>query len=556
MKRFAHIILIGLMTVPSIAVAAPMTIASVQMEVTDDVETNLARILEGIDAAKNEGARVVLFPETALSGFSQTAFTANWDKLPDAQQQIAQRAAEQDIYVLYGSATESGEEKPYNSAILIDPDGAEVTRYHKMFPESCFTPGDHLALFEIDGVPCTLMICHDERFPELTRIPVAAGAKVCFYISYEINGIVGALRKMDGYRAQLVARAVENSIWVVQSNGIGPLDAPKSLSLGQSRAIDPGGVLVKELPALVDDMLVVTIDPDRARRGNVVETARQPRLQAWYEAGFELLQPAAKPVPSAMEKTTVRIAQMRTVPVKWDLEGNFEVFLKYLAEADEVDAEIFITPEGWLDGYAAPDKASTPERILGVAQDLEKSPYIQRVAQEAKERQMWICFGFTSLENGKAYNAAGLWNDQGELVGVYHKTHIQTHDVQYASGMSLPVFPSPWGPLGIMICADRRWPETARTLRLKGAKLILNPTYGFRGDFNTAMLRTRGFENQCYVAFTHPSESLLVDPRGKVVHRDENDGITIAEIDLTKATDGNHIQDRRPDIYGVITEVK
>ena len=100
---------------------------------------------------------------------------------------------------------------------------------------------------------------------------------------------------------------------------------------------------------------------------------------------------------------------------------------------------MLITPECWLDGYAAPDKASTPERLREVAQDLERSPYLERVAQEAKKRRMYICFGFTSLENGQIYNAAGLWGDDGTLIGVYHKTHLQNHDLQYAPGESLPV---------------------------------------------------------------------------------------------------------------------
>jgi len=391
-KVFALLLIVSL-AIP--AVAAPMTIASVQMEVTEDLAVNLARILQGIDEAKTAGARVVLFPEMVLSGFSAAAIEKNREALPEAEAKIAASAKQHEVYVLYGVATESGQEKPYNSAILVGPDGEEVTRYHKMFPEGWFTPGDHLAYFEVDGVPCTMMICHDERFPELTRIPALAGAKVCFYISYEINGVAGAVRKMEGYRAQLQARAMENGIWVVQSNGIGPLGGAKSVSMGQSRVVDPGGGVVKELPALVDDMMLVTIDPEDAGRGNVRETKRQPALQAWYQSAFGLLE-TQRPPQSAMEKTTVRIAQMRTVPVKWDLDTNFQTFLKYLAEADEQDAEIFITPEGWLDGYAAPDKASTPERILGVAQDLQESPYVQRVAKEAKERGMWICFGFTS----------------------------------------------------------------------------------------------------------------------------------------------------------------
>ena len=84
--------------------------------------------------------------------------------------------------------------------------------------------------------------------------------------------------------------------------------------------------------------------------------------------------------------------------------------------ASEQKADIFITPECWLDGYAAPDKKSTPEKLREIAQPLEGSKYLERVAAEAKKRSMYICFGFSSLEDGKIYNASGLWDNQGKLV--------------------------------------------------------------------------------------------------------------------------------------------
>lgn len=271
--------------------------------------------------------------------------------------------------------------------------------------------------------------------------------------------------------------------------------------------------------------------------------------------------PQTRPTAAATslepEKTTARLALMQSVPEKWDLDANFEVFLEMIEQAGAQEADMLITPECWLDGYASPDKASTPERLREVAQDLERSPYLERVAQEAKKRRMYICFGFTSLENDQIYNAAGLWGDDGTLIGVYHKTHLQNHDLQYAPGESLPVWPSPWGPLGIMICADRRWPETARTLRLKGAKLILNPTYGMHHEANEWWMRTRGYENQCYIAFVHPKVGFVVDPKGNIAGKRENDpGILICDVDLTRAKDDNHIRDRRPELYGIITAPK
>ncbi len=271
----------------------------------------------------------------------------------------------------------------------------------------------------------------------------------------------------------------------------------------------------------------------------------------------------AKDPSAAKDPNKLRLALLRTVPVKWDLEANFTVFLTGVELAAQQKTQLLITPECWLDGYASPAKDSTPQRIVSIAQDLETSPYLTKVADVAKKHGMSICFGFTSLEKGQAYNAAGLWDADGQRIGVYHKTHLQAHDLQYAPGERLPVWPTPWGKVGMMICADRRWPETARSLRLQGARLILNPTYGFHNDLNEAMMRTRAYENQCFIAFAHPQQSLVTAPNGRVIAKEESTEseqsgprVLICDIDLSQAKDDNHLRDRRPEIYRAITEEK
>lgn len=550
---------IGVLLAGMAAAHAELTVASIQIPVDDHMRVNLDRIGDSVRQASEAGARVAVFPETVLSGFTAEAIgSLDWAALAAAERQLAELAAKHQMYLIYGSATPREGGKPFNTGVVVGPDGNEIERYHKMFPESWFAKGDHLALFEVDGVPCTMIVCHDSRFPELVRIPVLAGARVCFYISYEINRLPGALRKQEGYRAQLICRAVENGVWMVQSNGIGPLGESSRKSLGFSRIVDPGGVVVAEAPGLEEAMLVETIDPERAHRGNAQETAENPFLMNWYRTGMGLIRRPVGPrcawLRPAPEAHKVTLALMQQVPVKWDLDANFDTFLRFLDEAG--DADIFITPECWLDGYAAPDDASTPEKLREVAQPLEDSPYLDRVAEEARKRELHICFGFSSVEEGNIYNAAGLWNDQGELVGVYHKTHLQTHDLQYSPGMDLPVFSTPWGPVGIMICADRRWPETARVLRLKGARLILNPTYGMHHLDNEWWMRTRGYENQCFIAFSHPQVGFVVNPHGDLVHkRADQPGVMTCTIDLREAKDDNHIRDRRPDLYGVLTRI-
>ena len=264
------------------------------------------------------------------------------------------------------------------------------------------------------------------------------------------------------------------------------------------------------------------------------------------------LHPASGASPPGM----VRLALMKAVPEKWDLSGNFELFRALFEGVRARGVDLFVTPECWLDGYAAADAASTKARLQGIAQDLDHSEFLTAVAQLAAEHRTAICFGFTSLEEGRTYNAAGLWDGRGERLGVYHKTHLQNHDLQFSPGKELPVYATPWGPLGIMICADRRWPEVARALRLQGAKLILNPSYGMHHEENEWWMRTRGYENQCFIAFAHPKVAFIVAPDGNLEGKldDEAPGLLLCDLDLTRARDDNHLRDRRPELYGIITE--
>ena len=259
---------------------------------------------------------------------------------------------------------------------------------------------------------------------------------------------------------------------------------------------------------------------------------------------------------AASSRASVRLALLKAVPEKWKLEANFDLFLRSLEEAERAGAERFVTPECWLDGYAASEAESTPEKLRGIAQGLAESDYLARVGAEARKRSIFICFGFTSLEGERIYNAAGLWSAEGNLFGVYHKTHLQAHDLQFAPGDSLPVWPTPWGPVGIMICADRRWPEAARVLRLKAARLILNPSYGMCHEANECWMRTRGYENQCFIVFVHPRVAFVVGPEGNLEAKRDDDepGLLIYEADLNRARDDNHLRARRLEFYKIIAE--
>jgi predicted amidohydrolase len=181
------------------------------------------------------------------------------------------------------------------------------------------------------------------------------------------------------------------------------------------------------------------------------------------------------------------------------------------------------------------------------------SRYTQVVSDWAKRNKAWVVYGCTRKAANGVFNTALIYNRAGNLVGMYDKLHLQTHDYKYIPGKHLDVYESDFGLFGVMICADRRWPETTRTLTLKGARVIFNPTYGMYGDLNLCMMRTRSYENGIFIIFTHPGQSLITGPKGEVVcnNRDKNQTYTITEIDLSKALadKSGHIVDRRPDVY-------
>jgi predicted amidohydrolase len=239
------------------------------------------------------------------------------------------------------------------------------------------------------------------------------------------------------------------------------------------------------------------------------------------------------------------------VPIRWDLEGNWRAFEQaFLAHVNE-GIDLVVTPECFLDGYAVEAKDWTLERFARIAQEPGSSPYIAKVRALARKYSTSILFGFTENDHGKFYDCALLVDRQGEITGHYHKTHLQDQDLRFSPGDDLPVFDTAWGKCGILICADRRWPETARVLRVKGSRITLIPAYGMWHIDNEWWMRTRSYENENFVAFVHPQVAFVSDPHGQIAAKLQTNvpSILVCEIDLSQVSDKAHIRDRRPELY-------
>lgn len=262
-----------------------LRVAVIQMRSSKILEENIEKTKEFLEQSARDGARVVVFPECSVTGYFDSDFMKRLtrEQLNDAEQQIARACREHRLYAVIGMPYREAD-KLYNSAIVINPDGNVVERYHKVqLAENWPDGGDHLSVFKIDGVPCSIIICHDERYPELVRLPVLAGARLVFYISHE-SGIKSE-RKIEPYRAQIQARAVENSVFVIQANA--PANPDASGSHGQSRIIAPDGNILQEASIFGEEVLTAEIDPARATGSLARRSMNRGPLGDWWRDGVK-----------------------------------------------------------------------------------------------------------------------------------------------------------------------------------------------------------------------------------------------------------------------------
>lgn len=266
-----------------VATTNSLKVAAIQLRSSRNLSDNLSRITNSIHDCARQGARVVVFPECALTGYFEDMVTnLSAVQITTAAEQVAEACRQIGVYGIVGTAWREGE-KLFNSALIIAPTGKVIERYDKIqLAERWPQAGDHLSVFKVDGVPCSVIICHDERYPELVRLPVLAGAKVVFYVSHE-SGLRDE-HKLNPYRAQIQARAVENNVYVVQANA--PANPDTSGSHGQSRIIAPDGNILHEASIFGEDVLMATLDLRKATRDNARKSLERGPFRDWWQEGL------------------------------------------------------------------------------------------------------------------------------------------------------------------------------------------------------------------------------------------------------------------------------
>lgn len=253
-----------------------------------------------------------------------------------------------------------------------------------------------------------------------------------------------------------------------------------------------------------------------------------------------------------------------------------------IAAAAEQKADILCFCETALTtGLKAP--ADAP----GAWQDVLDGPDMRWAAEQARRRGLYVIMPTAGISRGRLRNVAVVLGRRGETAGVYEKVHLGRGELDsgLVGGDSWPVFELDFGKIGIMICHDMHFPESARCLALGGAEVVFWPThYGaiWGDDYCLSLMRATAILNGVYLASVSlappPGEgwqasmnlarSGLIGPRGEWLwSAGFEPGLAVGEIDLDaplvrpwfskgKRDDyrAMYRAERRPDTYGRLLE--
>ncbi|HYF52435.1 MAG TPA: carbon-nitrogen hydrolase family protein [Planctomycetota bacterium] len=262
-----------------------LTVAAAQMEVRADIDRNRRVILEQIDeAARKHKARLIVFPETAISGYAPahctggTCDTIDFRAVRKAEQEMRGALKRHRMWGVLGT-TECRKGRYYNTALIVDPKGRVAGRYDKIhltgqrtrtLDTISFSPGAKSCLktHKAAGTRVGVQICFDMRFPESWRTLALQGARILVHPTAAFGR--DSLWKREGIEANLSSRASENSCWLVSANSAGPYQYMAS------RIVDPDGIVIAKAEVDAEQVISAKIDPDWLGRAGGFLSSRRP----------------------------------------------------------------------------------------------------------------------------------------------------------------------------------------------------------------------------------------------------------------------------------------
>ena len=266
----------------------------------------------------------------------------------------------------------------------------------------------------------------------------------------------------------------------------------------------------------------------------------------------------------------MKIGVYQSNPLFGEVDHNIEQALQALSG---LETDLMVLPELFNTGYQFISK----EEAETLAEEIPSGKTCQAMIDFATKEEIFLVFGMAEREGDHIYNGSALVGPKG-FIGKYRKIHLFAEEKYFfhPGDSEFQVFDLGLAKIGVMICFDWWFPESARVLALKGADIICHPANLVLSQCQQAMT-TRSLENGVFsvtanrigsearggkppLVFTGKSQ--ILDCGGHVLTRlaEAEPGVSVVDIDVIQARDktltvqNDRFADRRPEFYEVLSK--
>jgi predicted amidohydrolase len=475
-------------------------------------EQNLSKALELTKYAAEEGAKLIVLPEMATTGYSwysREEISPYVEEIPGpTTSHFARLAREYRCYIFVGlPEVEPVSESFYNSIAVIGP-GGFLTKYrktHLFIADSRWArEGDlDFTVLETEFGRIAGLICQDLMYFEPARILALKDADViCVPSNWLRSRLQPPVWSM---------RAFENGLYVICANRYGT--EREVTFLGNSSIINPDGG-VQERVGEEERVIFGEIDLSESRSKTFPRADGGNKILDRHPASYHLLSlnpylhnPSRffglnnyKPLPKGRRSL---IATLSTAPAQTsqgERLARIEQTLIQGMEAAPLPLQLVVLQDSSDSDAGAPQTSGLQ---------------VEAAEELAARLGLYLVWGATEREAGKSFRACFLAGPQG-MIGKYRGVHLSPEDRRRAAvgDVGFPTFDLPVGRVGLLSGYDLLFPESARCLALSGADLICVPSslesLGFKSGATADSLsevedwelfsHTRAGENLTYLA--------------------------------------------------------
>lgn len=479
--------------------SAPFKVAAVEFNPDlFEFERNLDRACTVIEEAAQAGAKLIVLPEAALSGYiyrDLEQFLPYMDQVPGpATDRIAELTKKHGCHVAIGIAeVDHSTGLTYNTGALVGPDGY-IGKYRKngLNPSDIawFTPGDTgYPVFETELGNLCMVICYDDTYWEPARLPAIKGADLIAYIcssdrllpelmadhGVSAHSTIAAVQQLNAWNGLAMVAADRNNAETNPTTGI-------TVTYGGCASIWQGtGERIAHAPATdysntaanPGTILYAQIDPAHYDNDQKRTLARR-RPELYRDLAF-----SKAPTDPAASKSahTIAATALQYRVINGDIDGNIG---RAMALVDEIvthdkQAGVIVLPAFSLTGAPRDAAQAATFAESGVGKTVQVLGDIA-----ARTGRHVVGSHVERMEDNDGadllFHTVVLIAPDGTVAGTYQQTHLDPSMTWATAGDDLPVFETEIGRIGLLACEDVRFPEASGVLAVRRADLIAIPT--------------------------------------------------------------------------------